>query len=124
VRLYRWPGRGGGHANRFTPADALVRLVSEKSGLRRAGTRALGTWLSVFLNRANILARPQKRLGPFGAGSGPPLPLPTDAFGRLDRLFQYRRYMSGRAGHFGGGLRIDETMSTNGYVRLRIGAPS
>jgi ubiquinone/menaquinone biosynthesis C-methylase UbiE len=62
-RIYRWMAQGGGHVNRFTSASALIRRVSEKTGLPHAGTRVLCTSLS-FLNRANLHFSSQTLAGP------------------------------------------------------------
>ena len=67
-RIYRWMARGGGHVNSFTSASALVRRVSERTGLPHAGTRVLCTSLA-FLNRANIPGQIQRKLWLFCGGS-------------------------------------------------------
>src|SRR5579863_2500446 len=44
-RVYRWLGRGGGHVNPFTDPHAVVRMFTDATGLRHAGTRVLSTSL-------------------------------------------------------------------------------
>jgi SAM-dependent methyltransferase len=122
-RIYRWMARGGGHVNSFTSASALVRQVSERTGLPHAGTRVLCTSLS-FLNRANIPGRIQKKLCLFCGGSETALRLLTYAFRRLDRWFGSRLCVYGWACYFGSGIRVESDTWTNVCVRCGAGYPS
>ena len=115
-RIYRWLARGGGHVNSFTSAAALVRLVSEKTGLPHAGTRVLCTSLS-FLNRANIPGKPQKLLLLFGNGSEVVIRWLTYLFRLMDRVFHTRTCVYGWACYFGSGIEVERGTWTNVCVR-------
>ncbi len=124
-RIYRWMGRGGGHVNSFTSASALVRRVSEKTGLPHSGTRVLCTSLS-FLNRANIPRPIQKKLWLFCGGSERLLRVLTYTFRQMDRWFGTRLCVYGWACYFGSGseIRIEAGPWTNVCVRCGAGQPS
>ena len=97
---YRWLGRGGGHVNPFTDADAVARMFTEATGLRHAGTRVLCTSLS-FLNRRNIASRPPRRLLLFCNGDEGFVRALTFALRCIDRWFHRRASVYGWAFFFG-----------------------
>ena len=122
-RVYRWLGRGGGHVNPFTDAAAVVRMFTESTGLRHAGTRVLATSLS-FLNRRNMESRRPRRLLLFGNGNEHVVRSLTYALRCFDRRFQRRASVYGWAFFFGAGLAPDSGVWSNVCVRCGSGVAS
>jgi SAM-dependent methyltransferase len=122
-RLYRWLGRGGGHVNPFTSAEALAQTIERATGLRHVKTRTLCTSLS-YLNRKNFRTRPSRKL--LFLGGGTEISLQVFAwFARLsDRLFGTRLKIYGWALYFGNVSMPEEAAWTNVCIRCGSGASS
>jgi Methyltransferase domain len=122
-RVYRWLGRGGGHVNPFTDAVAVVRMFTEATGLRHAGTRVLCTSLS-FLNRRNIPGRPPRKLLLFCNGNESFVRTLTYALRCFDRWFHHRASIYGWAFFFGDSLAPDVEVWSNVCVACGSGVAS
>ncbi len=121
-RVYRWLGRGGGHVNPFTDAEAVARMFTEATGLCHAGTRTLCTSLS-FLNRRNMTSPPRKLLL-FCNGNETFVRILTYGLRCFDRRFHRRTSIYGWAFFFGDPLLPDLSVWTNVCIRCGSGAPS
>jgi SAM-dependent methyltransferase len=119
-RTYRWLAHGGGHVNPFSDPFALRRMIAAETGLKDAGTRVLCTSLS-FLNRHNIVSRPQRKLLLFCNGHEAFLRMFTFALKCLDRTFQTRTSVYGWAFYFGDLGAVDLVTWSNVCIRCGSG---
>jgi hypothetical protein len=122
-KIYRWLGRGGGHVNPFTDAEAVARMFTKATGLKHAGTRVLCTSLS-FLNRRNMVARPPRKLLVLGNGNERVVRALTYVLRCFDRWFHRRASVYGWAFFFGCPLAPDIGVWSNVCVRCGSGVPS
>lgn len=122
-RLYRWLGRGGGHANQFSDIDALVRLVEKQTALPHAGTRLLFTSFS-FLNRHNTRGKKPRRIYLIGGGAEWLLRLGTLLLRKADQHLGTRASVYGWACCFGSAVDFDTRPWSNVCVRCGSGHAS
>ncbi len=122
-RFYRWIGRGGGHVNAFSDVAMVPARIAAAGGPRLSGTRLLCTSLS-FLNRRNIVGKPQRKLLLVANGNESLLRFLTLAFRYLDRLLHTRTSIYGWAYYFGDVPNLDLTTSTNVCIKCGSAHPS
>lgn len=122
-RLYRWLGRGGGHVNPFTSAEALAQMIESATGLHHVKTRTLCTSLS-YLNRKNFKTRASRKLLLLGGGTEISLQVFAWFASLSDRLFRTRLKIYGWALYFGNVSVPDEAAWTNVCVRCGSGTSS
>jgi SAM-dependent methyltransferase len=122
-KLYRWLGRGGGHANLFRDPGEVAHLISRNTGLPEAGVRLLHTGLS-FLNRKAARHPLPRRALAVGGGCEAVLRAATFIFRAIDRFFGSRLSVYGWAMYFGSVPAIDTTAWTNVCIRCGAGHPS
>jgi SAM-dependent methyltransferase len=100
-KVYRWLARGGGHVNAFKNADALARLIAERTDRPHCRTWTLFSSLS-FVNRHNIHGRTQLKVALlFFGGNERFLAIFIRLLHALDRLFGTRLSVYGWGMYFG-----------------------
>jgi SAM-dependent methyltransferase len=122
-RIYRWLGRGGGHVNPFTNAEAVARQIEHATGLPHVATRTLWSSLS-FLNR-NVCPRPLPlRLWLLGGGFEWVLRAYVRLSRRIDRALGTRTGVYGWAFYFGAIPEpVDAAEWRNVCIRCGSGTP-
>jgi SAM-dependent methyltransferase len=99
-RLFRWVYRGGGHINPFRSAGALAADISQATGLKLAGGRALYSSFE-YLNRYYFQPRTPWRLKLVGNGNRRSIIVLSYAARLFDRLFRTRASAYGWSLYFG-----------------------